>query len=305
MPPYYLLYYLFGENERYRSELLYSLLSLKKVTNKNSLSNINVKIYSDHIFSLPDQLNFINISFITIEKEIIESLIKEANGHFFIVKPMLLLQFQNKYNAPCILMDTDTFFIKSPVSLFKRIAKHTFLIHADEYPISMWNDLVSFFERKTFTDLDGNVFTINSNFYMFNCGVIGFYPECTPILRKVINLVHQISGEKDLPAKWLPLIEQISFSYYIQQSILKKAAADDSIIHYWFFKGSRHFLANKLRYFNPNDEDKIIIKGVAKVPYSLLPLFIIKTMQKYSLISSEHFKCFPPHTLIGRYLRDK
>ncbi|MDB5157362.1 MAG: hypothetical protein JWR50_2069 [Mucilaginibacter sp.] len=299
----YLIYCLFGEDTKYKSELIYSLMSLKKVSNKDTLSNVKIIIYTDKSFILPDQLNPLNISFSIIEKEVIINWINAANKHFYVIKPMVLLEFQKKFNAPCMLLDTDTFFIKNPSVLFEKISNGAFITHGDEFPISSCIDLVNFFSGKTFTNLEGQTFSINCNFYMLNAGVIGFHPEYSYILEKVVNLISQIAGSKDWPADWSHVIEQISFSYFIQYFNLRKASADFTIMHYWFFKECRYILANKFQ-FVYGLEEGIILKRAIRTSYDLLPLFIIRTMKTNSMITPLHFLCYPPHTLVGRLIRN-
>ena len=299
----YILYYLFGEDVRYKSELIYSLMSLKKVTSSAKLSNIIVVVYSDHCFTLPDHLNFIEIQFIVIDKRLITEWLKAANNHFFILKPMILLEFQKKFNAPCILMDSDTFFIKDPTPLFKKVKCKTFFTHLKECQFSEFHGMSVFFENRSFIDLKGNSFSIDSDLYMFNCGVIGFYPECIFILHEVVNLICQIASSKEWPEHWSRLIEQVSFSYYIQHYNLKNSVADPTIIHYWFFKGFRHLLANKFNYFHVSDE-QILIKEIAKVPYNLFPEFVAELMKHHSLVPTFLLKFLPAESLIGNLLRD-
>lgn len=309
----YLIYLLFGKNSAdHQSELIYSLLSFKKVAGEWSNKNVTILIYTDNAFSLPECLSDIRVEFNILDKEEISNRIKRANGHALILKAVVMNDFLKKYQACGILTDTDTFFIKDPGQLFDKVNEGCLLMHLKEYPLANRPDICSFFKKKGFKQLDGSDHLISPDFFMWNSGIVGLTQTHLHLTNEVIYLIEQIAEEKEWPAEQARFIEQTCYSYYLQKQGPKLLPAEDVVVHYWFFKQARYLIGNHFGFFYGSDEDRFnqLINNqpsqaeqLRNLPYSALPSLIARLMKQFGLFEEYHFECLPMNTYIGKVIR--
>lgn len=304
---------MFGENSAgHRNELIYSLLSLKKVAGEWSIKNISILIYTDSTFIIPECINNLNLKFNVLEKEEINNWIRRGNGHALILKAVVMNDFLKKYKACGILVDTDTFFIKDPEQLFGKAAEGNLFMHLQEYPISYRPGIYSFFKKKAFKHLDGSEHVILPDFYMWNSGIVGLTPMYLSVTDEIINLIEQVAAENDWPADQEKFIEQTCFSYYLQEQHSKLLPAEEYVVHYWFFKQARYLLGYHLGFFYGSDEvrfNQLIVKHqlqatrFSKLPYNTLPIVIASLMKEFRAFQGYHFESLPINTYIGKVIR--
>lgn len=310
---YHLLYLLFGQDKgNLKSELVYSLLSFNMVAGEWSRKNIQILICTDEEIVLPPVLHSLQISFHMLKQEEIREWISKANKHSLVLKARVVFNLLQQVASHAVLVDTDTFFVKDPESLFRLVEQGNFLMHLKEYPISRRPKVYRFFRNRMFRKLNGSHFAIVPPFYMWNSGVVGVDHRNTKLLAEVIYLIEQISSEDEWPPEESRFIEQTSYSYYLQKQEMQLLPADDHIIHYWFFKEARLLLGNYFNYFHGMD-DQVFRKTLemqnarpedfSGLSYEALPPVIFDIMKKYSLINEYHFECLPVDTYVGKLLR--
>lgn len=309
----YLIYIVFGnEKGRYKSELVYSLLSLDRMTTDRSRENIAILIYCDGEIELPDRLNHLPVSFNYLKKEDIISWINKGNGHSLILKAYVMLDFLQKYDSGGILVDTDTFFIRDPESLFETIKSDRLLMHLKEYPLKNRPKIHSFFQKSEFRRLNGDRYTISPSFYMWNSGVVGIHSDYVRLLPEIIFLIEQISFDKEWPLEERLLIEQTAYSYYLQVQETELLPAEEYIVHYWFFKEFRFLLGKYFDFFLEEDQEileqiladkRLEESDFSELKYDNLPTLMFRFMSAYDMLRGYHFECLPKDTLVGSALR--
>ncbi|GAA0557112.1 putative nucleotide-diphospho-sugar transferase [Chitinophaga japonensis] len=310
---YYLIYLLFGKNNSsLKSELVYSLLSFDKMSGNWSKQHIQVLVYTDEMFHLPPSLDNLPITFRILSHDDIDEWIRSGNGHTLVLKARIMQDFLQVFGANGILIDTDTFFLKDPAPLFKTVQQGHLLMHLKEYPLTQRPAIYTFFQKKVFRKLNGDTFRVNPSFHMWNSGVIGIGSDCAALIAEIVSLIGQIAREREWPWEEQRLIEQTSYSYYLQLQVTELMAADEFVIHYWFFKQARYLLASYFNYFHGADyatftqilaEQQIQHRDLSGLAYEDLPLVMIRLMKNYDVLRDYHFECLPPGSYIGEVLR--
>lgn len=309
---YSLIYLSFGNSAKVQCELIYSLMSFNKIASSWSKENIQIIIYTDSEFAIPDLLFQCKISIRYVKKEKLEDWIKRSNGYIFIVKPRVLQDFLLSFDGNVLLIDTDTFFIQDPKYLFEKIEKGNLVMHLREHALTHRPLIIYFFELESAKFINYGSLRKIYECEMWNSGVIGLNSLYSPLVDDVIQLIEQISFEEGWPhAEW-HIIEQLSFSclFNDKQNIIP---GEGFIIHYWFFKEFRYMLAKQLNYFHNSDYEefwKIVEEHNINENYLLktlafddIPILLMELMKKYMGIPQTYFKMLPEHTYIGNILR--
>lgn len=310
---YYLIYHLFGkDNNQMKSELLYSLFSFDKVTGENNKQNILILIYTDVKFDLPNSLGKLRIKFQYLDEKDVQHEILRANGCHFIIKAIIIAEFLQTFKSYGIFIDTDTFFTRDPIPLFRSVAEGFLLMHVNEYPISQSPNVYSYFKREIFKNTEGADYSVKPDFDMWNAGVIGISPTYEKYLPEIICLIRQMAFNEELIPAVKRLIEQISFSYYLQKHPDKLLPSDEYIFHYWFFKETRYLLGNHFNYFYGSDysefinllnDNNIKLHDLNDIPYEGFPFLIFRMLRKHGELNDYHYKSLPPSSTIGKILR--
>jgi len=212
-----LIYVLWGEG-RHHSEALFSVYSLLHQAGPRNTA-FRIVFYSDRIAALPpdvpvvtqlvsqDQLDAWSLSGRSIHR-----------AKFFVLEDALL-----KYGGPCVYLDADTYFIKSPELLFGRISAGASVMHIDEGPMRLaWKPLVGY----SFAGTDKRSHTVADDDRMWNAGLIGLHADDAALISEMIA-VHD-----SLIVKNLPLVEQFSVSYVLRRRTNLRPAKD-IVYHYW------------------------------------------------------------------------
>lgn len=307
---YHLMYISIGI-ARVRCELMYSLLSFQRAASEWSKTNIQIVIYTDTIFSLPSNLDDIRINFRLLSPEFIDNCVKNANGNLLIVKPLLLKDLLNENCTRVILVDTDTYFIQDIRCFFEKLNTGIFFLHLKEQNLSKRDLLFTFLRKKTFKDTkELNLFSISDETDMWNSGVVGMTSSDSHLLSEICFLVEQLSMDNQYPKFEWHTIEQLSFSYYFQKQG-RILAAEEAVIHYWFFKSYRYVLGYFFDYFYNNDENEFLEilskNGLEKEDINIttigLPSLMVFLMKKYLGIPKALLEYIPSDTLIGGLMR--
>lgn len=147
------------------------------------------------------------------------------------LKIEMLLHAEAKYKGKFIYLDGDTYFLSSPMPLFRKIDVGHTLMHLPEGKISALRDPLSrkikrFLRREQF-DLEGTRYMISPDLIMWNAGVIGYASSHQGLLKKILHLT-------DLTYKKYQkhVMEQLSVSEVLQKATTVQRT-DDVIYHYW------------------------------------------------------------------------
>jgi len=293
----YLVYQSYGSKD-ILNECCYSILSLiKQGINKNE---IRIVIYTDQpeYFSfLPnDLLEFVPMSAATIEAY------KGPYSFVHRLKIEVLLDCVERFTGSILYVDSDIYFLKPIEKIFASITDSTFLMCNNEGQIHLGGNRIfekfSAFIQNNTDYLKENNIPIPYDTIMWNAGVIGLLSNKKELLKKVLY-TNDIIFEKFKSH----VVEQLSFSYQLQQhGVLKEST--DYVYHYWNFKEFRIVLAEFFNYHLNKSSVDTMVQDVdsirpdvlikPKLEYESLP-FLRKSIRK--LRGKKNRWKFPSYTI--------
>lgn len=136
-----------------------------------------------------------------------------------------------RYHAPAVLIDGDTYFRKSPDRLFDRLRPGSSLLHIREGRVcdledQEHRDLTRLLTEKEICDpmTGGRITPMNA---MWNSGVFGMHPADAHLLTSILALTDRIVEEEPIYTS-----EQFASSYMLAtQTDLRPC--DDVVYHFW------------------------------------------------------------------------
>jgi hypothetical protein len=213
-------YLLYGDNRTYQLELALSVLSaLRFLQNHEAITIAVLSDRADLGFELP--VERLPIS----SEEIAEWTGGGTYNHR--AKILALMKAIDHYQAPTVLMDTDTYFIASPIQLFQRVAPQHTLMHAFEYQLGqtpLWQPL---FEKFGSASMMIAGIQISPTAPMYNSGVVGLDPTDRSLLNRSLELLDQLHST-------FPIFnaEQFALGAVLNQTT-NLAVCPDVVKHYW------------------------------------------------------------------------
>ena len=157
-------------------------------------------------------------------------------------KTMSLIDALERFGGSAAFIDSDTYFLKSPVRLFDRFGPGRACLHVNEGTIietgSIYDaELGRLLKLGSFTDLSGAPISFIANPPMWNSGVIGLHADQIDLLREAVHLTDQIwklatpfepYGERVHHA------EQFATAFFLQTLPLRECI--DVVYHYWLLE---------------------------------------------------------------------
>jgi hypothetical protein len=220
-----LVYLAYGGGS-YVQEVAFSLLSARRFIDQQR-PDYRFLIYTD----CPHEFQDLSA---TIESLAPQQLEEWAGPHGFRHrrKILALADVLQKYPAPTVLLDGDTYFTASPDELFTRIGPGRSLMHIAEGSVSGvsgwgYRELSALLANSNFRDPAGNLWDINPDSIMWNSGVVGIDPRDEVVLQEVLRLTDSIFAHLAIHTA-----EQFAFSYVLSQRTRIGEAAD-IVFHYW------------------------------------------------------------------------
>lgn len=196
-----IVYQSYGSNSIY-TQTLFSIFTLKYYLDEGESDfPYQIIVYTDNteIF-----LRYkIDTSLIT------QQLIEEWKGKYnFIhrVKIKIIEDVAQKYNDTIIYIDSDTYFLKSPIGLFNSISPEISLMLTNEGQISKNN------HKLLYKFLSKNKFDVkNKTRFMWNAGLIGIDKSNLHLIKQILELNDEIFEKF-----YRHIVEQFCFSYFLQ-----------------------------------------------------------------------------------------
>lgn len=211
--------YLTTGKETYHIEALYSISSAINLLN-NQTDEIELVVHTDQV-SLYQKLP------IAI-KEISPSLLRNWKGPFdyiFRAKHACLLSELNDADQ-CILIDSDTFFYRSPLTLFERVSNNSLLCNALQ---ATFGENKEDYTYKCLAHLLQPAGLAPDEMRRLNSGVIGLTKSNKIILEKSIQLMDEFYAKAPLSYN----IEEFALAVSANTEKLKVNTCTDIIRHYW------------------------------------------------------------------------
>jgi hypothetical protein len=269
-----LAYLMFGMRSEYETELIFSALSALRWT--FGTSGVTLCVVTDR----PSSVSRLSVDTLRVSSE--ELARWTLNGtSIFRAKPCALLRVLAHYSAPCVLIDTDTYFTGNPLQLFERISPNDSLMHAsDGYrvgDIQFWSPILPFID-----ELSGGEVPVSRDSEMLNSGVIGLHPQNATLIEKAIVLMDRLHAHTPIFN-----IEQFAIGAALQ-SKTKVHTCQDILDHYWGYR--RAFIHLRIRRFLDASRSLELKEWIEKSPSvetglparPLVDRIITKLRAKYS-----------------------
>jgi hypothetical protein len=134
---------------------------------------------------------------------------------------------------PAVLVDGDTYFLRSPEHLFARVGPGRTVMHVRESSLATLTrgsqtqaDIVNLLATTPLHDLAGNVLDVRDP-WMWNAGVVGLHPADARLFDEVVHTCDEVCA-----AKFTYFAEQYAFSYWLPKST-RTSETMDVVFHYW------------------------------------------------------------------------
>lgn len=212
-----IVYQSYGNNDVFK-QTLFSIFTLQYYLSETRINfPYSIIVYTDK----PEIFSKYNLETSLLS----QNLIQEWKGKYnFLhrVKIIIIEDAARRYNDSIIYIDSDTYFIKSPILLFKKISSEISLMLNNEGQISKNNQklLFNFLSNKTNLDIG------NNKIFMWNASLIGIDKSNIHLINKILELNDNIYEKF-----YRHIVEQFSFSYYLQINT-NIYSCDDYLIHY-------------------------------------------------------------------------
>ncbi|MFB3057096.1 MAG: hypothetical protein ACE1ZQ_08050 [Ignavibacteriaceae bacterium] len=212
-----IVYQSYGNNDVFK-QTLFSIFTLQYYLSETRINfPYSIIVYTDK----PEIFSKYNLETSLLS----QNLIQEWKGKYnFLhrVKIIIIEDAARRSNDSIIYIDSDTYFIKSPILLFKKISSEISLMLNNEGQISKNNQklLFNFLSNKTNLDIG------NNKIFMWNAGLIGIDKSNIHLINKILELNDNIYEKF-----YRHIVEQFSFSYYLQINT-NIYSCDDYLIHY-------------------------------------------------------------------------
>lgn len=206
-----LMYIAFG-NKAYQKEAFFSIASAIARNSETPDFIFDIHIYTDK----PKFYKKLPVKVHPIKKEWSGSI----NYHFR-MKHAVVYENAHKYEKT-ILIDTDTFFKKSPKLLFEKITDNNLLCNSKNSPSESSMDKTT---RKVLTQ-EG---MLKSNFIHLNSGVIGIKKQSTHILKKSIDIIDFLYPK----LSHIYTLEELALALAVSLEKVESVGCTEVIHHYW------------------------------------------------------------------------
>lgn len=211
MKSHQLIYIAFGD-ETYQTEAFFSIASAIARNLETPGFSFDINVYTDN----PDFYKNLPVQTHPINKD----WYGEINYHFRL-KPAVVYENADKYKKT-ILIDTDTFFKKSPKHLFDKIKKNNLLCNS-KHPESI-------------NHIDDRVLKVISrenllkkDFVYLNSGVIGIHKSSSYIIKNTINIIDKLYPE----LSFYYTLEELSLALAASLEKVDSTDCVEVIHHYW------------------------------------------------------------------------
>lgn len=235
--PEQLLYLVYGNNEVYRREVKFSILTaLSQLNNGESLC---IRIMTDR----PQDYSGWPVDTVALSEETLHQW-QGQNGYHHRRKACAMASGL-KLAEKTLFADTDTLFLKSPHRLLKLISPENYLMDSFEYHWQQVSTRQTYLKLGTCLQLYG--IKPDSDFKLYNSGLCGLTDGDTPLLEKSIGFIDEWTQD----AFDIHTIEQIALSFAMRD----KSVQETKNYVYHYFAKKRYFHAMQAYFFALYGED--------------------------------------------------
>jgi hypothetical protein len=217
-----LVYCVYG-GDRYMRETLFSILSAIHCENRPN-KDWRLIIYTD------DPRPF--ASFDAVVEPLNAQRLNEWAGRagYNPRRKIFALRHSLRNYGPSVLVDSDTYFLKPPWKLFRRIEAGNAIMHLREGRLGRPPHMRPFCESLCAApfQVSGRSYEFTPNWLVWNSGVVGMDPADEHLLELVLTLTDAIHQRS--PKWWWG--EQVGFARVLEGTTHLREA-DDIVYHYW------------------------------------------------------------------------
>lgn len=216
-----LLFQIYGNQRVYHLELTYSILSAARFL-KNDPAGIRIVLAADANNQRPD----LPVEHLTLTPEMLHEW-QLGGSYSHAIQAYALHHAVRSYDAPVILIDSDTVIQDHPRLMFDRIAPGKTLMHAREDRLG---DSIEWPEWKALIERSGGSvagWPVGSDSVMYNAGVLGLHPQDAPLMDEVKAAMHVIRDNSSMFTA-VQLAASLVLGARTQLSV-----CDDLVEHYW------------------------------------------------------------------------
>lgn len=231
-----LVYLCYGEDEAYWLELRISLLSALRFLGRDD--DISILIATDR----PERAATLGVD-VTLE-HLTPAMLKDwrgNHGYGHRIKNAVVPWLMDRHKVPLCMVDTDTYFVRTPRALFERVGPGRTAMHKTEDREST-RRIQSALNCDAVTDPDGATWSFaDAGMRVWNSGVIGIDPTDRRLLDAVIWLSDEVYERTKLFN-----VEQVAFGRVFEETT-QLSRTDDVCAHYWGM--ARPFVRERARRF--------------------------------------------------------
>ncbi|RON06662.1 hypothetical protein BK659_20465 [Pseudomonas brassicacearum] len=238
--PQQLLYLVYGNQDNYRREAKFSILTALSQLKKGE--SLCIRIFTDR----PEDYAGWPVETLALDEQTL-SLWQGENGYHHRRKACAIAAGL-KLAERTLFVDTDTLFLENPNRILKRIQPQQYLMDRFDYDWSYVCKRPSYV--KLGTCLQAHGISADNSFKLYNSGLCGVTDSDTPLLEKAITLIDEwTQGSFDIHT-----IEQIALSFAMRDKPVQEARK--FIYHYFAEKGYfhamlKHFFAQHGEQYRP------------------------------------------------------
>lgn len=220
-PTRILLFLIYGTGREYHLELSYSILSAARFL-KDDPAGVKIVLVADP----PNQRPDLPVEHLVIDNETLNTW-QMGGAYFHAAKPYALAHALRHFDAPAILVDSDTIFHAHPKRLFDHIGPGRSLMHLnhgrlDHLPNAPeWDALIE--------SSEGTVagWPIGGDTVIYNSGLLGLDPRDVHLMDDVISVMKAIRTHSGVFTA-----EQLAASI-VFLGATSIATCEDIVEHYW------------------------------------------------------------------------
>jgi len=217
-----LVYLTYGQGP-HTDELVFSVLSAVYARGPNN-TDYRIVVYADDpkiLADLPVQIEMLS------DKDLVEW--AGPYGMNDRRKILVAKRALETFGSRIALCDADTYFLKHPCKLFRRIHPGHTLLHIREghLPFCHADELANFLEHQDLRTVNGRRWKLTPNELMFNSGVVGIDEANISLLDEVIHLADQV-----YPHVRMRTVEQFTLGACFRR-FTRVRECYDIVYHYW------------------------------------------------------------------------
>ena len=251
----YIIYFAFG-GIAYQNELLFSILSY---FNFHKADENQIIIYSDSIDffkkKLPQSIIYIELPN--------DDITNWKGKHNFVhrVKVKVIEDVVSKYEGNFLYLDSDTYFTKNCSEIFNNINSNAIYFDKCEGKLidnkgGIARKMKAFLKNESEFKIPSlnETIKIDSDFTVWNAGIIGFNSSYSNQLKMVEELVDELYSKNQLF-----VMEQIAFNYFFQKQT-NPLESINYIHHYWYFKEFRGVLSHFFEHHKSKSFEEMMVE---------------------------------------------